>query len=169
MTKPRRIRRALGVLLVPETTTFGPALTASAGARSAKPVSLACQWLRGGAPIVGATASACLLTDADAGAVIAVTVTGTKSGYATVSSTLVATAPIPVPPAAVTKVESTIGDKSRTVKLSEGTAKYTLTVKAAKKYKVSAKYLGVVDGESVDHEVDELLRQEERTPPLPGS
>ena len=35
-----------------------------------------------------------------------------------------------------------IAGKSHTVKVSKGTAKYTLTIKKAKKYKVTAKYLG---------------------------
>ena len=165
------------------TTTVGSALTATAGAWSPEPVSLAYQWLRGGAPIAGATTSAYLLTDADAGAAIAVTVTGTKSGYATLSSTSVAVA-VPAPVVTVPQVVSTIklsvspakpkitskkgvkvtvtvkvlaagkpgtatgtakitiAGKSHTVKVSKGTAKYTLTIKSAKKYKVSAKYLG---------------------------
>lgn len=65
----------------------GQTLVAAAGAWAPLPVVLAHQWNRNGVPIGGATATSYALTNADAGATITVTVTGSKAGYSAVAKT----------------------------------------------------------------------------------
>ena len=69
----------------------GKRLTADPGAWGPGDVELSYQWLRSGTAIVGATDAVYTLKAADKGKKITVTVTGTKSGYVTVSKTSVAT------------------------------------------------------------------------------
>lgn len=84
------------VLRISGTATVGKTLSASTDSWSPAPVDLTLQWKRNGAPIASATTPTYVLTAADLGATITVTVTGTKVGYATVSKTSVA--PLPVGP-----------------------------------------------------------------------
>ncbi len=88
------IERALTATPVPAlsgNTRVGQTLKAKPGTWAPRPVALAYQWLRGGAPIGGATKATYTLTAADAGGLVSVTVTGKKAGYTTVvrSSALV--------------------------------------------------------------------------------
>jgi hypothetical protein len=72
------------------TGAVGKTLTAIAGAWSPSLVTLKYQWYRNDAAISGATASSYKPVTADAGKAITVRVTGSKSGYTTVSKTSVA-------------------------------------------------------------------------------
>jgi len=65
----------------------GSRLLANAGAWSPSSVALKYQWKRDGVSIAGATSEAYQLVAADAGRKITVTVTGSKSGYKSVSKT----------------------------------------------------------------------------------
>ncbi|WP_433674923.1 hypothetical protein [Microbacterium gorillae] len=73
----------------------GSTLTAVPGTWKPSPVTLKYQWKRDGVAISGATAQTYRLTAADAGHKITVTVTGSKSGYKSVSKTSAATATVP--------------------------------------------------------------------------
>jgi secreted trypsin-like serine protease len=79
--------------LVSGTRGIGKLLTATAGTWDAG-VSLRYQWLRNGAPIVGATGSSYQLTAADYGTWTTVTVTGSKPGYTSVTQSSDATEPV---------------------------------------------------------------------------
>ena len=68
----------------------GKKLTADAGAWGPGDVALSYQWYRSGAKIAKATKATYKLVAADRGKKITVKVTGTKSGYTTVSRTSVA-------------------------------------------------------------------------------
>ena len=68
----------------------GNTLTAKPGAWKPKHVTFAYQWLRSGVPIAGATHAQYHLVQADAGSTLTVSVTGSKTGYA---SATVASAP----------------------------------------------------------------------------
>jgi hypothetical protein len=76
------------------TTTVGQTLTATPGTWAPATVALAYQWYRGTTAITGATASTYKLTTADAGKAIQVRVTGSKSGFTTVTKPSGATAAI---------------------------------------------------------------------------
>jgi hypothetical protein len=69
----------------------GETLTASAGAWGPDPVTLQYTWRRGTTVLQSGASASYQLTAADAGATVKVTVTGSKSGYATVSATSAAT------------------------------------------------------------------------------
>ncbi|GAA3677907.1 hypothetical protein GCM10023081_15210 [Arthrobacter ginkgonis] len=101
------------------TAKVGSTLTANAGTWTSG-TTLAYQWYRSGQPVSGATKSTYGLAAADAGHAITVKVTGTKSGYTTLSRTSAATA-------AIAK-----GTLTGAVPTISGTAKvgYTLTAKA---------------------------------------
>jgi len=86
--------RETGVVAVPQapaltggtpsvsgTPTVGATLTASPGTYSLPGVSVSYQWLRDGAVIAGATGSAYVLTQADAGTRVSVRAVGTKALY----------------------------------------------------------------------------------------
>ena len=79
------------------TATVGSVLTASA---SVSPVTAAVsyQWLRSGAPILGATASTYTVTEADAALPVSVQISASRAGYvtATATSSAVAIAALPV-------------------------------------------------------------------------
>ncbi|WP_354500234.1 carboxypeptidase regulatory-like domain-containing protein [Mycetocola sp. 2940] len=76
------------------TATVGKALTATAGTWTPAPVTLAYQWNRDGVAISGATAATYSLVAADAGKKVTVSVTGTKTGYASATRTSAATATV---------------------------------------------------------------------------
>jgi len=78
------------------TAAVGKVLTAVPGTWSPSSTKLSYQWLRAGVAISGATSSTYTLVAADAGKAISVKVTGTLSGYASVSKTS-ATVTVPVP------------------------------------------------------------------------
>lgn len=61
----------------------GQTLTANAGAWAPTPDAVSYQWNRAGAAITGATASSYLVTSADSGKALTVTVTATKSDFVT--------------------------------------------------------------------------------------
>ncbi|WP_051274412.1 hypothetical protein [Cellulomonas sp. URHD0024] len=72
------------------TAKVGQTLTTSAGTWSPTGPTLTYQWLRGGAPISGATGRSYVLTSASKGASVSVKVTATKVGYTTASVTTAA-------------------------------------------------------------------------------
>ena len=76
------------------TTKVGSTLNAVAGTWDPADLDLGYQWLRGGVPVPGATKETYDLGTDDLGTVISVGVTGTKSGYTTLTKTSPATAPI---------------------------------------------------------------------------
>ena len=76
------------------TAQVGSTLTANAGTWGPTPVTLTYQWKAAGTAISGATGSTFLLTAAQAGKTITVEVTGTKTGYTTVTKESVATAAV---------------------------------------------------------------------------
>lgn len=78
------------------TARVGQELTATAGTWKPSSTKLAYTWLRDGAPIAGATASTYTLAAEDLGAKVSVTVTGSKSGYTSVSATSSATAAVKI-------------------------------------------------------------------------
>ncbi len=89
----------LGLTQTPTPTiTGGPrlggVLAANAGVWNPGPVVLEYQWLRNGAAIGGANSTTYEPTVADLGAEISVRVTGSKTGYVTVSRTSEPTAPV---------------------------------------------------------------------------
>ena len=73
----------------------GSTLTAHPGTWAPAPVALAYQWYRGSTEVTGATKAAYPVTAADAGAVLKVAVTATKTGYAPVTTTSKASATVP--------------------------------------------------------------------------
>jgi hypothetical protein len=79
------------------TTTVGHTLSATSGSWKPAPVTLKYQWNRDGAPIDGATAKSYTLVAADGGHDITFTVTGSKSGYKTVTETSSAHTITPAP------------------------------------------------------------------------
>ncbi|UOR01471.1 S-layer homology domain-containing protein [Leucobacter allii] len=76
------------------TAKVGATLTASPGSWGPAPVALSYQWLRNGSAISGATSVGYTAVPADAGKTLSVRVTGTKTGYATVTKTSAATAAV---------------------------------------------------------------------------
>jgi hypothetical protein len=88
--KPKSFSTA-SIPTVSGTKKVGQTLTAKVGTWSPTPGTLAYQWKRGGLAIKGATAVKYKLGTADAGKSITVSVTGTKSGYVSVTKTSPAT------------------------------------------------------------------------------
>lgn len=76
----------------------GGVLTAVPGSWGPGSVSLKYQWLRGGAEIVGATASTYLVQSGDVGSRLSVRVTGSKAGYESVVRVSAETGVVPVVP-----------------------------------------------------------------------
>lgn len=76
------------------TAQEGKKLTAQPGTWKPAPVTLAYQWYRAGVAIPKATSKTYLLTAADVGASITVKVTGTKAGYAQVTTASAGVTPI---------------------------------------------------------------------------
>ncbi|TDX81343.1 hypothetical protein EDF35_1010 [Rathayibacter sp. PhB151] len=70
---------------------IGGTLTANPGNWGPAPVELAYQWKRNGTAIAGATGSSYVVTSADSGTALTVSVTGTKYGYTTATRTSSAT------------------------------------------------------------------------------
>jgi hypothetical protein len=66
------------------TPSVGETLTADAGTWQPDPVELSYQWLRDGDPIEGATDATYVVTNPDAGTLLSVSVTGSKSTYVSV-------------------------------------------------------------------------------------
>jgi Leucine-rich repeat (LRR) protein len=94
-------------------------LTASPGTWGPDPVDLWFQWLRNGTAITGATGPTYVVSPADVGATLRVTVTGGKLGYPTTSKTSATTSP-------VAKARFTTAPKPKIT----GTAKVGKTLKA---------------------------------------
>lgn len=69
------------------TPTVGSTMTASPGTWAPSPVTLRYQWLRNGVAISGATSKTYKLVSADAGTKLSVRITGSKSGYTSVTRT----------------------------------------------------------------------------------
>ncbi|MEW1954929.1 carboxypeptidase regulatory-like domain-containing protein [Terrabacter sp. NPDC080008] len=87
---------AAGTLTAPTPTISGTAkvgstLTAAPGTWGPSPVTLAYQWRRNGTAITGATAATYVLSAADKGTTVTVSVTGSKTAYTTASRTSAAT------------------------------------------------------------------------------
>lgn len=101
------------------TAKVGSTLTATTTTWTPAPVALAYTWSRDGVEIDGATSSTYVLTGADAGAVITVTITGTKSGYSPDSSTSDGTAAV------------ALGDLTSAVPTMTGDARFGGTLTAA--------------------------------------
>lgn len=81
--------------------TVGETLTAAPGEWAPAPVALTYQWLADGVAISGATASTLELTEAQEGARITVTVTGTRPGHTSATATSAEVGPVaaaPLPP-----------------------------------------------------------------------
>jgi len=74
--------------------TVGKQLTAKLAKWKPGPVAYAYQWLRDGVAIDGATGATYILTAADAGTRVSVSVTGSRDGYVSVTKTSRATAPV---------------------------------------------------------------------------
>ncbi|MFC0422129.1 hypothetical protein ACFFHP_16515, partial [Glutamicibacter ardleyensis] len=114
------------------TAKVGSTLKANAGTWKPATVTLKYQWKRDGKTITGATKTSYKLVAADAGKKITVTITGSKSGYKSVSKTSAATAiPLmsltgtPVPKVSGTaKVGSTLKANAGTWKPATVTLKY---------------------------------------------
>jgi|GEM_PF-2132940 len=114
------------------TAKVGSTLKASSGTWAPSGVALKYQWKRDGKTITSATKTSYKLVAADAGKKITVTITGSKSGYKSVSKTSAATAiPLmsltgtPVPKVSGTaKVGSTLKANAGTWKPSTVTLKY---------------------------------------------
>lgn len=87
---------------------IGSTLTANPGAWGPAPVSFDFQWLSDGVPIPGATDPTYLVTFSDAGKAISVTVTGSKAGYTSASTTSLPTVTLPTD--AVPAVDRFAGD-----------------------------------------------------------
>lgn len=102
----------------------GSKLTASTGTWRPSPVTLSYQWRRSGVAIPGANQSSYTVADADLGATITVTVTGSKSGYNSVSMTSAATAAVTGPPVAKELTATPVPEISGTAKVGK-----TLTAK----------------------------------------
>ena len=69
-------------------------MTANAGTWAPAPVTLTYQWRANGINISGATGKSYVISSSVKGKKITVTVTGTKSGYRTVSKTSLSTATV---------------------------------------------------------------------------
>ncbi|HKT56928.1 MAG TPA: CHAP domain-containing protein [Microbacterium sp.] len=80
-----RVLTAAPTPVITGAATAGATLTAKPGTWSPAPVTLAYRWYRNGVALTGATAATYTLTTADRGTAITVVVTGSKSGYLTVS------------------------------------------------------------------------------------
>ncbi|PPF35118.1 hypothetical protein C5B93_11895 [Rathayibacter sp. AY1A2] len=93
------------------TAAVGSTLTASAGTWGPSPVALAYQWLANGTAISGATGTTYRPVAADAGRVITVAVTGSKSGY--VSTTRVSSGTAAVTGGAITAATPTISGTAK--------------------------------------------------------
>ncbi|WP_284292226.1 family 78 glycoside hydrolase catalytic domain [Luteimicrobium album] len=76
------------------TAKVGARLTASTGTWNTKGVATKIQWLRDGTPITGATGTTHVLAAADLGKRLSVAVTGSKSGFDTVTVTSASTSKI---------------------------------------------------------------------------
>lgn len=83
--------------------TVGSTLTVSAGSWTPSPVTLAYQWSVAGVPVPGTAGEGTTFVprSSDVGSAVAVTVTGSKTGYTTTSRTGAATAKVTTAPAAV--------------------------------------------------------------------
>jgi hypothetical protein len=74
---------------------IGQTLTAAAGTWGPAPVTLTYQWLRSGVPIPNATRPSYPVSASDVNRTLTVAVTGSRSGYAPLTQTSIATANIP--------------------------------------------------------------------------
>ncbi|MGC4153786.1 MAG: Ig-like domain repeat protein [Propionicimonas sp.] len=108
------------------TTKVGKTLTAKAGTWKPSKVSLKYQWLRNGQPIAKATKTKYKLTKADAGHRISVAVTGSKSGYVSVTKTSAAKS------VAKVKAKVKLSVPSKVAKGKQATAKITVTAAASR-------------------------------------
>ena len=95
----------------------GRTLTATGGTWSVLSPTLAYQWNRDGAPIANATGSTYVVTGADAGADLTVTVTASKSGFGDGSATSALTAIPKADSDTSARLDKLIVSKSGTVKV----------------------------------------------------
>lgn len=128
----------------PTPTISGPAkvgktLKVKAGSWKPSKVTLTYQWLRDGAPIAKATKTSYKLTKADAGRKISVRVTGSKTGYVSVTKTskaksvakAKATVKLSVPSKVTRGTQATV-KLTVTAAVSKPTGKVTVTVNGKK-------------------------------------
>ena len=112
---------ALSVTPVPAitgTAKVGSTLTADPGVWGPTPVTLKYQWYRSGVAIIGANAATYKPTATDVKATLTVKVTGSKTGYTTISRTSAATSAVAV------------GSLARSTPIITGTAKVGSTLTA---------------------------------------
>ena len=129
--EPGKALTATPVPTVSGTAKVGKSLTAKAGSWKPAKVTLKYQWLRDGQPIAKATKSSYKLVKADAGRKITVQVTGSKSGYASVTKTSKAKSVAKVKAKAKLSVPSKVGKGKKAtvlVTVSAATSKPTGTV-----------------------------------------
>lgn len=141
------------------TPAVGSTLTASAGTWSPAPVTLAYRWSVNGSPVAGTAGEGTTFVprSADAGYPVVVTVTGSKSGYTSVSRASAATAAVTVPPTA-TPAPAVIAGPTPTI---SGTARVgsTLTAVAGtwSPAPVTLAYRWYVDGTAVSGSAGEKV------------
>ena len=132
------------------TKKVGKTLKASVKAWQPATVALKYQWLRDGKAISKATSSSYTLTKADAGKKVSVKVTGSKSGYVTVSKTSKTVTVAKVKSTVkITSLKAVTKGKQATVKVTIGSAvaKLTGTVRVTVNGKsVSAKVMASAKG-----------------------
>ncbi len=111
----------LGVVSISGSASIGSVLTASVSGSLPAGASTAYQWLRGGAPITGATSRTYTVTSADHGKVLAVRVTASAPGHEPASATSSATGLVAKVASSVTLTRSSAAQvfgSSKTVTLT---------------------------------------------------
>lgn len=91
-----------GAPVITGTAAIGSLLTVAPGTWGPAPVSLDYQWLSDGVPVPGATNPTYLIAFSDAGNALSVRVTGTKTGYTSLSVTSASTLSLPTDAVPVT-------------------------------------------------------------------
>ena len=86
-TSIEKVFTASPIPTISGTARVGQSLSAAAGTWTPETVTLKYQWNRAGSAIPGATGSTYKLVTADAGAAITVSVTGSRTGYTTITTT----------------------------------------------------------------------------------
>ena len=117
-TSAATIAVAAGVLTsstptITGTAQVGSTLSANAGTWGPTPVTLTYQWKAGGTAISGATGSTFVLTAGEVGKTITVVVTGTKTGYTTVTKESAPTVAVTTPIGTLTTSVPTITGTAR--------------------------------------------------------
>ncbi|MFT3971648.1 MAG: peptidoglycan-binding protein [Micropruina sp.] len=119
-TVPRLTLKTAAKPTISGAAKAGSTLTAKAGSWAPAPVTFSYQWYRGSARIAGATAASYTVTAADGGAALRVAVTGTKTGYAAVTTKSAATATVPRQLTAPTPTITGTRKAGKTLKVKAG-------------------------------------------------